>query len=298
MYQKLIMALPTAGLIAVAAVWGSTFFLIKDLTAHVPAMDFLAVRFLVAGALAMAVFARRFKGLGLGVWKHGAILGVIYGLAQIAQTFGLAHTDASVSGFITGMYVVLTPIVAWVLLKDKIPGFTWFAVGVAIVGLMILSLEGLSVGFGEMVTMLGALGYALHIVMLSRWSKEHDILALTAVQLLTVGLFCLPFALQGGITLPSTTGMWVSFMYMAIVAGFGAILVQTWSQSRISATRTAIIMTCEPVFASAFAVAFGGEHVTWRLLLGGSLVLGAMFLAELVPYRMAQAHLKATPNNP
>lgn len=287
-------ALPALGLVGVTAVWGSTFFLIKDLTTHVPAMDFLAIRFLVAGAVAMLAFAPRFKNVSASTWKYGIALGLIYGLAQIGQTIGLAHTDASVSGFITGMYVVLTPVVLWILFKEKLSKVTWIAVFIATGGLMVLSLKGWSFGMGETLTLLGALGYALHIIFLSRWARKEDPLVLTAIQLVTVGLFCLPFALVDGITLPNSPAMWMSFIYMALIAGFGAILVQTWAQSRITATRAAIIMTCEPVFASGFAVAFGGEHLTWRLLLGGGLVLGAMFMAELVPSKKSNPTVSDT----
>lgn len=276
---------PVLGLIGVMAVWGSTFFLIKDLTEYVPAMDFLAVRFLVAGVVAALVFRRRLAQAGAGVWKYGIILGLVYGAAQISQTLGLAHTDASISGFITGMYVVLTPIVGWLLFKQWVGGPMWAAVGIATVGLMILSLQGWAFGVGESLTLLGALAYAVHIILLSRWARNEDPMVLTVVQLLTVGAFCFPFALQDGITLPTTTGMWLSFLYMALVAGFCAILVQTWAQSRMDATRAAIVMTTEPVFASGFAVAFGGEQVTSRLIVGGALVLGAMCIAELVPAR-------------
>ena len=118
--------------------------------------------------------------------RHAMVLGLLYGVAQILQTAGLAHTPASVSGFITGMYVVCTPLFAAVLLRTRISAVTWAAVALALGGLAVLSLSGLSVGYGEAITFCSALLYALHIVGLGAWSDARQAMGMTIVQLLVI----------------------------------------------------------------------------------------------------------------
>ncbi|HET8988174.1 MAG TPA: DMT family transporter, partial [Humibacillus sp.] len=134
--------LATLLLVALTAVWGSTFFLIHDLVESVPPVDFLAVGFTIAAVIMVAAFWRPVRALDRRQVSIGVGLGVLYGLAQIAQTQGLATTPASVSGFITGTYVVLTPVFTALILREKVAGSTWAAVALATVGLALLSLNG------------------------------------------------------------------------------------------------------------------------------------------------------------
>jgi drug/metabolite transporter (DMT)-like permease len=277
--------LATLLLISVTAVWGSTFFLIRDLVAHVPSADFLTVRFAIAAVVMAAVFHRQTRALRRREVLVGVGLGVLYGGAQLLQTVGLEHTDASVSGFVTGTYVVLTPVLGALLLRDRVPGTTWVAVGLATVGLAVLSLRGFSVGYGEALTLAAAALYALHILGLGRYSTSGSATGLATVQAFVIALVALVGALPGGITLPQDGGQWTSLLYMALVAGAVALWAQTWAQSHLPATRAAIVMTMEPVFAAFFAVLLGGESLTARMLLGGGLVLAAMYVVELLGRR-------------
>ena len=120
--------LATLLLAAVTAIWGSTFFLIRDIVQQLSPADFLAIRFTIAAAAMVAVFWRPMLALTRREVTVGIGLGTLYGVAQILQTIGLAHTEASRSGFITGTYVVLTPIIAGILLRERIPRSTWVAV--------------------------------------------------------------------------------------------------------------------------------------------------------------------------
>lgn len=277
--------LATLLLIAVTAVWGSTFFLIRDLVEHVPSADFLAVRFAIAAVVMAVVFRRQTLALTRREVLIGVGLGVLYGLAQLLQTVGLEHTDASVSGFVTGTYVVLTPVLGAVLLRDRIPGSTWLAVGLATVGLGVLSLRGMSVGFGEAVTLAAAVLYALHIIGLGRYSTAASATGLATVQAFVITAVTFVGAVPDGITLPQDGGKWASLLYMALIAGAVALWAQTWAQSHMPATRAAIVMTMEPVFAAFFAVLLGGESLTARMLLGGGLVLTAMYVVEILGRR-------------
>ncbi len=284
--------LATVALLAMAACWGSTFFLIKDLLDRVPTLDFLAVRFAIASVALVLVAPKAVGRLSPEVRKHAAVLGLLYGVAQILQTAGLAHTAASVSGFVTGLYVVFTPLLAAVILHTRIPPITWAAVVLATIGLGVLALDGLSIGYGEFITLLSAILYALHIVGLGAWSTVQDALGMTILQVIVIAVVCTMSTIHDGIVLPDRTSDWISVLYMAVVAGGLALLAQTWAQAHLPPTRTAIIMSMEPVFASFFAVWLGGEHLTSRLLLGGATVLAAMLIVELAPRRVVEGEVQ------
>lgn len=281
----------TLALIAVTAAWGSTFFLIKDLLDRVPTLDFLAVRFAIASAAMVLVAPRALSRLSAESRRHAMVLGGLYGIAQILQTAGLAHTAASVSGFITGMYVVFTPLFAAVLLRTRINRMTWTAVALAALGLAVLTLQGVAIGFGEAITLVAAGLYALHIVGLGAWSRPQEAMGMSIVQLMVIAAVCFVATAPDGIILPATRADWLSLVYMALVAGAAALFVQTWAQAHLSPTRAAIIMSMEPVFATVFAVAAGDEILTGRLLVGGVMVLGAMLLVELSPRRKIEGEV-------
>lgn len=284
----------TAALLGMTACWGSTFFLIKDLLDRVPTADFLAVRFAIAGVAMLLVAPRAVGRLSPAARRHALILGAIYGSAQLLQTAGLAHTPASISGFITGLYVVATPLLAALVLRTRITVVTWLAVALATCGLGILTLDGVSIGYGEAITLVGALLYAAHIVGLGAWSRPSDALGLTILQVGVIAAICLVVALVGGepgVVLPANGGDWMSVLYMALIPGAAAMLAQTWAQAHLPATRSAIIMSSEPVFATFFAVLLGGEELAPRMLLGGALVLTAMIVTELVPRRRIEAEV-------
>jgi drug/metabolite transporter (DMT)-like permease len=278
-------------LLSVTASWGSTFFLIRDLLDRVPTLDFLAVRFSIAAVLLVAVAPRALGRLSPASRRHAVVLGGLYGVAQILQTAGLAHTAASVSGFITGLYVVATPLLAAVLLHTRITAWTWGAVLLATVGLGVLSLDGFAVGYGEALTFVSAMLYALHIVGLGAWSRPEEAMGMSIVQIIVIAVICLVASAPDGIVLPGTGRDWLSVLYMAAVAGAFALVAQTWAQAHLAATRCAIIMSMEPVFAAVFAVLLGGEELTSRMLVGGTLVLAAMMLVEVRPRRKIEAEV-------
>ena len=277
--------LAVLGLLAVTATWGSTFFLLKGVVERIPVTDFLAVRFGLAAVAVWLLAPRSVMLLTALERRNGVLLGLVYGGAQVLQTVGLQTTSASVSGFVTGMYVVFTPLLGALLLRARIGRTVWCAVALATVGLAVLSLQGLAVGTGEALTLASAALYAAHIVGLGAWSSGRNALGLTVVQLVTITLVCGAGAVPGGLALPQTAGDWGSLVYMALIAGALALVVQTWAQAHLPATRAAIIMTMEPVFAGLFAVLLGGERLGPRVVLGGALVLTAMYLVELGPRR-------------
>jgi len=219
-------------LVGLTAIWGSTFFLIRNVVLQMSPADFLAVRFTIAAVAVLAVFWRQLLALTKREIQVGVGLGVVYAVAQFMQTVGLEHTEATRSGFITGTYVVLTPILTAVLLREPIPRSTWFAVLMATAGLVTLSLNGFGFGFGfgESVTLFAAVLYALHIIGLGRYSSAASAAGLSAVQLIVIAVVSLMAASPGGIELPNSAGAWASVLYMALMAGAVAIWAQTWLQ--------------------------------------------------------------------
>ncbi|WP_234992743.1 DMT family transporter [Varibaculum vaginae] len=285
-------SLAVLALILTTAFWGSTFFLIKDLLTNMTTLSFLGVRFIIAGTLSALIFSPRLMRANRKVWQHAFSLGAVYSTAQILQTKGLETADASVVGFITGLYVVITPLLVWLLFKEKIKPVNLVAALVAMAGLMVLSLKGISLGIGELLSLLGAVLFALHIVLTARWAAQDDPITLAAIQLIAIGVFCFLTALPYGIELPQNAKQWSALLYTVIFAAIGALIMQTWAQRHLRPTKAAVIMTVEPVFAAVFAVLFGGEDVTLRLVIGGTLVVSAMLATELIPAYRARDKIR------
>jgi drug/metabolite transporter (DMT)-like permease len=283
--------LPTLALLFVTATWGSTFFLIKDLLHQISVLDFLALRFSIAAVALLIVAWRNVRRLSPHDVRFGIVLGIIYGVAQVIQTLGIERTSASVSGFVTGMYVVATPVFGAVILRQRIGGAVWLAVALSAGGLAFLSLTGFAVSPGVALVFVAAMLYAVHILGLGQWSNPGNALGLSVVQMVVIAAVCTVASTPDGISTPSTAGGWLSLVYMALVAGALALVLQTWAQAHLAPTRAAIIMTMEPVFAAFFAVLFGGETLTTRMVIGGALVLSAMYLVELAPRRKVEAEV-------
>lgn len=275
--------LAVTALVAVTAVWGWTFIIVKEAVAKMPVMDFLAVRFSVAAIIMFLVRPTCVRHITRRALWQGVVLGVLLGSSYITQTFGLQWTSPAVSGFITGMSVVFTPVIAWLLVHHKINRNTWIAVGLAIIGLALLSLHGWSFGNGELLTLACALFVAFHIIGLGEWSRQNEIYSLALVQITTVAVISLLAAAPGGITLPPDATTWETIGITAVLATAFAFFIQTWAQSILSPTLTAVVLTMEPVFAGVFSVAFGAEQVTVRLIIGAVCILAGMLIAQLKP---------------
>ncbi len=279
---------PTLALVGVTAIWGSTFVVVKDAVERMPVTDFLTWRFGLATLAMLVLRPRSVQRLGAPGRRVGVVVGLALGSGYLLQTLGLQHTSAAVSGFITGMFVVLTPLGAAVLLRQAPDRIAWLAVGVATVGLGLLSLRGFSIGGGELLTLGCAAAFALHIVGLGRWAPSYDAFGLAVVQLLTTTVLCAVVALPGGLAVPPDASVWGALALTALAATALAFVVQTWAQAHLAPTRAAVIMTMEPVFGGLFAVLLAGEVLGPRTLLGAGLVLAAMVLTEVGPRHGAE----------
>ena len=170
-------------LLAVSMSWGAAFVLMKPAIERQAVNSFLATRLLIAVAVMILIRPSVLHKINRELATKGAIAGLFLGTGYIFQTLGLARTGAAITGFITGLYVVLTPLIAALFLKERINAFTWFCVFIATIGLALLSLRGWSIGIGEALVLISAIAFAAHIVALSRWSLGLDAYALTIVQL-------------------------------------------------------------------------------------------------------------------
>jgi len=268
-------------LLGVAAAWGLAFVTMKDAIERQSVNNFLFTRFTLAVVVMVVIRPQVVKKLNKDLLLRGSMAGVFLGFGYIFQTLGLERTGAAITGFITGLYVVLTPLLASFILKERISRFVWLCIFIATIGLALLSVQGFSVGFGEMLVLMSAIFFAAHIIALSKWSPGRDVYAMTVVQLTICALMAGIASIPEGYSAPPDRGVWAVVVFTAVFATAVAFIIQTWSQAHISATKVAVILTMEVVFAALFAVIFGGEVLTLQVLLGGSLVLLAMYLIVL-----------------
>ena len=268
-------------LVVVTAVWGSTFIVVQNAVSQMPVMDFLGMRFTIAAIVLFLLRPNCLRGMTRKGFVRSIIIGFALCLGFITQTYGLQYTEAAISGFITGMFVVITPIISWLLLKRNIRPSMWLAVALATIGLGILSLKGWSVGTGELLTLLCAIFFAIHIVSLGEWAGKYNIYGVAFIQISVVAVISMAAATPYGITLPPNTSVWGAVILTAVFASAIGFLIQTWAQTLISPTRTAVTLTMEPVFAGLFAVLIGGNQLTLRIVIGAIFVLSAMLITSL-----------------
>jgi drug/metabolite transporter (DMT)-like permease len=252
----------------------------KDAIERQPLYDFLAVRFTLATLIMIAVRPQVLKAIDRDLLKKGVVLGLLLSGGYITQTIGLSLTTAAITGFITGLYVVLTPILGWLLLGQKAGGKVILGVILATIGLALISITGVTIEPGQLWVMLCALLFAAHIVGLGAWSKGLNTYALTVVQLGVTAVVSWIGALGDGVQMPGDFDGWFAIIFTAVFSTAIAFFVQTWAQSHMDASRVAIILTSEVVFAAAIAVAVGQEVLELRTILGGLIMIAAMLLVE------------------
>ena len=274
-----------AALIWVTLVWGSTFVVVKEAVDAVPPYSFNALRFGLAAAVLAVFCVPGLRTLGRDGRLHGAVLGVFLFAGYAFQTVGLRHTPASRAGFITGMFVVFTPLLAALVLRRRPGAAAWAGVALATTGLALLSLKGSFLpGFGDVLVLGCALSFAAHIVGLGAWSHRHAALPLTTVQLGVAALLHAVFAVawevpRGSYAFGARTV--TALLLTALLASAAGFWIQTGAQRVIPPTRTAIILTMEPVFAGVFGYVLLDERLAPRGWAGAALILAGMLTAEL-----------------
>jgi drug/metabolite transporter (DMT)-like permease len=272
-------------LVAIAAVWGLTFVMVQDAIERLPPFAFLAYRFIPAAGIVAVVFRRPLRRLPAEGWRAGLVMGAFLTAGYIAQTLGLEHTTASNAGFITGLFVVLTPLFGALLFGLRPPRAAWLAAGVSAVGLLLLS--GASGNFklsGDGIVFLCACAFAFHILVTARAVERFDVGALVAVQLGVCGLFCLVVAgLAGDLETPRGGTVWSALIVTSLVASALGFLVQSYAQQHASPARTALILAAEPAFAGFFGYLLQDDRLSAVAWLGAFLIIAAIVLVDVVP---------------
>ena len=268
-------------LVLVTAVWGVTFVQVKDAVDIYPLFAFLAVRFAIATLTLAPVAARRVRGLDRRGLAAGFGLGGLLALGYALQTAGLSRTTVSSTGFITGLCVVLTPVTALVLFRYRIVLSAWLGVGLATVGLGMLS--GIEAGsaVGDALVLGGAVAYALQIVLMERYAPDYDAVALTLAEMIAAcsGFTVIALTL-GDLSLPRGWTVWGALLVTGVFASALAYFVQTWAQQRTSATRTALVFALEPVFAGFFGYVLAGDRLGVLGWGGCAVILAGILVSE------------------
>jgi drug/metabolite transporter (DMT)-like permease len=274
-----------AALVGIAAVWGLTFVMVQDAIELLPTMAFLGYRFVPAALLVALVFHRRLRELSPAGWRAGLVMGVFLTAGYVFQTLGLEETSASNAGFITGLFVVLTPLLGALFFRQRISAVAWVAAAVSALGLYLLSGTGGELDArGDGLVLLCALAFAAHILVTARAVGEHDPGALLVVQLGVCGVVCLAIAAAAGqIEEPRGATVWSALVVTSLVASALGFFVQTFAQRHAPPARTALILASEPAFAGLFGWFLADERLSALAWLGAALILAAIVTVEVVP---------------
>lgn len=278
---------PVAALVVAALLFGSTFVVVKDAVADLPPLTFLAWRFGVAAAALFLLAPPR----STRVWRDGALGGVLVFAAFWAQTEALTATSATNSALVTGLYVILTPFVAaaWDRRRRLRAGVVLGTV-IAFAGLALLTVrDGLVPAPADLLTLLAALGFAVHIVYLARVAPRHPLVPFTAVQMFLTAVLAAGAGLTvEGLPLPQR-GTWLAIILTGLMVSGGAFLLQIWAQSHVTPTLAAVVLAFEPAFATVIAAIVVDERLTAQGWIGAALIMGAIFVV------IASERERATP---
>ena len=274
--------LAVIALLGVGFVWGAAFVLMKDAIVLQPYMDFLATRFTIA-AIAMIllrpVVSLRFEA---GDIRYGALIGVVLAFGYITQTIGLDLTTAATSGFLTGLYVVFTPLIAWLFIRQKVSGKVALGVLFSIVGMAIFSGAATSAEFqvGQIWLVVCAVLYAVHILLLGHYGKTRNSYRFAMLQIVFVALVTWGFALIDGYQPPPNFEVWFAVLFTALLSTVLAFWIQTWAQTLLDPARVALLITSEVIFTALLAIGLGQEPLTLAIVIGGGMMLTAMLIVE------------------
>jgi drug/metabolite transporter (DMT)-like permease len=272
---------PILALVAVTAIWGYTFVPVQKALDAYPLFAFLAVRFAISG-VALAPFAwAPLRSLPRAGWAAGVLAGGFLAAAYAFQTAGLDLTTVSSTGFITGLYVVFTPILALALFRTPVPAAAWVGVVLALVGLALISgIPGGSV-VGNALVLANAVAQSFQIVAMERFAPRYDARALTFIQMsVSCAAFVVIAVAAGQVQVPDDAQTWYALVVTGVFAGALGYLVATWVQSRETAARTALVFTLEAPFAAFFGVLLLSESLGWAGWAGCAVMLSGIVLSE------------------
>ena len=272
---------PLPALVAVTAIWGYTFVPVQKTVGAYPLFAFLAVRFAISTA-ALAPFAwKSLRTLPRAGWPAGLVAGSFLALAYGLQTAGLELTTVTSTGFITGLYVVFTPLLALAAFRTPVPAPVWVGVTLALAGLLLLGGAPGGSWLGNALVLGNAVAQSFQIVAMERFAPRYDARALTFLQMAVAGVgFTVIAVAAGQLEAPPDAETWYALVVTGVFAGALGYLVGTWVQSRTTAARAALVFTLEAPFAALFGVLLLSEHLGWAGWTGCAVMLAGIVLAE------------------
>jgi drug/metabolite transporter (DMT)-like permease len=271
-------------LLGIVIIWGSTFAIIKGILDQILPLTFLAYRFFLAAFVLYVIFWKRSKNINKTILKKGFIIGIFLFLGYAFQTVGLKYTTATKTGFITGLSVVLVPIISYFFIKEKINRNSVTGVIFAVIGLWFLNYgSSFSFNLGDFLVLLCAISFAMHIISVGLYTKKMDYVPLVIIQLATVFVLCLLIAIvfeRPALHLSYSSHVWWAIILTGVFATALAFYMQNRFQRYSTATKTAIIFSGEPIFAAMFAYLLLGEKVGLIAWIGGLLIISGMIISQ------------------
>lgn len=278
-------------LVIITFIWGTTFTVTKSSLATVPPLYFLAWRFSIASLGLLVLNLRQLPTITRDELVGGTVIGASMAVGYITQTVGMVYSTAAKAGFITGLAVVLVPILGAVFFRRRPHIGVYIAAAVAAVGLGMLSLDfsaGIAMNLGDLLLLSCAVAFAFNILNLGRFAPRCRVLMLTLVQVAFTAVCCWVATLYLEEPVPFAGPVWTGLFYLAIVATIFTTAGQTWGQRMVSPERAALVFTLEPVFAAIFAVVLLGESLPPVGILGSILIMVGIIGAEVVPRKGKQ----------
>jgi drug/metabolite transporter (DMT)-like permease len=285
-----------AALLGVTVLWGGSFFVMHAAMAHSGPLFFVGLRFVVAGLVTMLVFRRMMAGVTRAEILAGSTIGASICVAYALLGHGLQSIEASKSAFLTALYVPAVPLLQWLLTGRAPHPMAWLGIGLAFIGLLLISNPGVAAGFalgmGEAATILGAVVIALEILLIGKYAGQVNVQRVTAIQLLVAGLCAFAAMPLAGEAIPS-----FSWLMVASAVGLGLVsalihLTMNWAQQSVSPTRATLIYATDPIWAGIIG-RIAGDRLPATALLGAAFIVAGILASELRPRRLARA--TATP---
>ncbi|EEG77242.1 DMT family transporter [Dethiobacter alkaliphilus] len=285
MEKKISRLTADVSLLMVSCIWGLTFVSLKNALTEIMPFSFNFYRFSIAALLMLVLAPRCIAAIKKETVFAGLLLGFFLFGGHSLQTMGLLYTTVANAGFLTGLVVVFVPLILAVLIRKSPPVNAWAGALFAFAGVAVLSLgASVRLNIGDILVILCAVCFALQLIYVGRYCHQHNILQLVFVQIVTVAVLSFPPAiLAEPFILPQgfSANIWLALFVTAVLATTLAFFVQATMQKYTESTHAAIVLSAEPVFAALFAALLLGEILGGRVLLGGSLVLAGMLLAEI-----------------
>lgn len=268
------------------AFWGISFPLVKEGISVVHPFSFLMYRFLLAALVLSILFFKQVRLINRDTVKYGVLVGIPLLLAILLQTIGLQYTSSSNASFISGMDVLLIPILKFFVFRKSIKPKTWLACTMALIGLYVIAMTstGNSLNRGDAYALAGAIAFAVYVLLVGKYNRKVETISLVLVQLYTCATICVLLAFStvdvNHLALPMDWNVWRAVLFTGIFATAYMYGMQNVSQKYIEEEKVALTYLCEPVFATIAAYVLISEPITIRTIIGGSLILLSMFISE------------------